>query len=75
MDRVMPEMDGTVCIEKIVEMDPKANIVIISGYNDSGPNGIDDKVRGVIKGYLTKPFKVDELSHVISRALQDRSRQ
>ena len=74
MDRVMPEMDGTVCIEKIVEMDPKANIVIISGYNDSGPNGIDDKVKGLIKGYLTKPFKVDELSHVISRALQDRSR-
>ncbi|MEJ2725908.1 MAG: ATP-binding protein [Deltaproteobacteria bacterium] len=74
MDRVMPEMDGSVCIEKIVEMDPKANIVIISGYNDTGPDGIDDKLKGLVKGYLTKPFKAHELSDVISKALGDRSR-
>jgi signal transduction histidine kinase/pSer/pThr/pTyr-binding forkhead associated (FHA) protein/ActR/RegA family two-component response regulator len=74
MDRVMPEMDGSVCIEKIVEMDPKANIVIISGYNDSGPDGIDEKTKGLVKGYLTKPFKAHELSDVISQALGDRTR-
>jgi len=73
MDRVMPDMDGSVCIEKIVEMDPQASIVIISGYNDSGPDGIDEKIKGLIKGYLTKPFKADELSDVISRALQNRT--
>jgi signal transduction histidine kinase/pSer/pThr/pTyr-binding forkhead associated (FHA) protein/ActR/RegA family two-component response regulator len=74
MDRVMPDMDGSVCIEKIVEMDPQANIVIISGYNDTGPDGIDDKLKRLVKGYLTKPFKANELSDVISRALEDRSK-
>jgi signal transduction histidine kinase/ActR/RegA family two-component response regulator len=72
MDRVMPDMDGSACIEKIVEMDPNANIVIISGYNDSGPDGIDQKIKRLVKGYLTKPFKAHELSDVISRALESR---
>jgi signal transduction histidine kinase/ActR/RegA family two-component response regulator len=75
MDRVMPDMDGSVCIEKIVEMDPQANIVIISGHNDSGPDGIDENLKGLVKGYLTKPFKAHELSEVISKALENSTRR
>lgn len=69
MDRSMPELDGIACIRRILEMDPAAKIVIVSGYDDLGPNGIDDDVRRIIKGYLTKPCGMEALSQAIALAL------
>ncbi len=71
MDRGMPEMDGATCIKKIMEMDPKARIVIISGYQETGANGIDDNVRSLIKGYLTKPCGAEKLSLMLSQVLEE----
>jgi CheY-like chemotaxis protein/two-component sensor histidine kinase len=72
MDRVMPKMDGIACARKIIAKDPKAKIIIISGYEDSGPRGIDEEARDWIAGYLVKPCNIDELGHMISRALDNR---
>jgi CheY-like chemotaxis protein len=69
MDRGMPKMDGITCARKIVEKDPKARIIIVSGYEESGPNGIDESTKHLIKGYITKPCGMGELSQAISRAL------
>ena len=70
IDRSMPELDGIACIKKIMKNDPKARIVIISGYEQSGQNGIDQDVKKMIKGYLTKPCGVRDLSRMIYRALE-----
>ena len=69
MDRGMPKMDGITCARKIVEKDPEAKIIIVSGYEESGPNGIDEGTKHLIKGYVTKPCGMGELSQAISRAL------
>jgi signal transduction histidine kinase/pSer/pThr/pTyr-binding forkhead associated (FHA) protein/ActR/RegA family two-component response regulator len=69
MDRGMPKMDGVTCARRIVERDPLARIIMVSGYEETGPNGIDGLAKNVIKGYLTKPCRMEELSEVISRAL------
>jgi CheY-like chemotaxis protein len=69
MDRGMPKMDGITCARKIVEKDPKARIIMVSGYEVSGPNGIDESTKHLIKGYITKPCGMGELSQAISRAL------
>jgi signal transduction histidine kinase/CheY-like chemotaxis protein len=69
MDRSMPEMDGVACIKRIMDMDPKSKIIIISGYNDSGQNGIEESVRKNIKGYITKPCDMKELSRALFDAL------
>jgi signal transduction histidine kinase/ActR/RegA family two-component response regulator len=69
MDRGMPKMDGITCARKIVEKDPQARIIIVSGYEESGPNGIDESAKNLIKGYITKPCGMGELSQAISRAL------
>jgi two-component system chemotaxis response regulator CheY len=66
----MPEMDGISCIKEIVRIDPQARIVIVSGYHDVGPDGIDQDVREMIRGYITKPVDLSELADAISRALQ-----
>jgi CheY-like chemotaxis protein len=69
MDRNMPEMDGIACIRQILQADSTAKIVIVSGYEQSGPDGIDQTVRDSIKGYLTKPCGIEDLSQMISKAL------
>ena len=69
MDRGMPKMDGITCARKIVEKDPEAKIIIVSGYEESGANGIDESAKNLIKGYVTKPCGMGELSQAISRAL------
>ena len=69
MDRSMPGMDGVTCINELIRIDHKAKIIIVSGYEESGPDGIDDQVRGRIKGYITKPCGIEELSHILAEAL------
>jgi CheY-like chemotaxis protein len=69
MDRNMPEIDGLSCIKQIIKADPNARIVIVSGYEESGQNGIDIDVKSMIKGYLTKPCGTEELSRMLSQVL------
>jgi CheY-like chemotaxis protein len=71
MDRNMPEMDGLSCIKQIMESDPNAKIIIVSGYEESGQDGIDAGIRHLIKGYLTKPCGTEELSRMLSKVLEN----
>ena len=70
LDRSMPEMDGSTFISEITKTDPDVRIIIISGYEETGPDGIDEDVKNLIRGYLTKPFKVEELSRTLAQALK-----
>jgi PAS domain S-box-containing protein len=67
MDRNMPEMDGIICTEEIIKSDPEAKIILISGYDEVGINGIDPAVKQMIAGYITKPIDMVELSLILSR--------
>ncbi len=69
MDRNMPEMDGISCIREIMKLDPDAKIIIVSGYESSGPNGIGEDVKHMIRGYLTKPCGMNKLSRTLSEVL------
>ncbi len=70
IDRNMPEMDGIQCIEHLLKLDPDAKIIIISGYESDGSNGISDDIRKTIKGYLTKPCNAIELSNMVYDVLE-----
>ena len=67
LDRNMPGMDGITCAGKIIELDPAAKIILISGYDKQGPNGIDYKTGDYVKGYLTKPIDIVQLSRILGR--------
>lgn len=69
IDRNMPGMDGLSCVQEMIRLDPNARVMIISGYHDVGPDGIDDDMRQAIRGYLVKPFNIEELARAISQAL------
>ncbi len=69
LDRNMPGMDGLKCARRILEYDPEARLVLISGYDEGGPSGIDDMTKALIKGYLTKPINMEEVSQTIRKVL------
>ena len=69
LDRNMPEMDGVSCSEKIMDYDPNAKILIISGYDQDGPSGINGEKKRLIKGYLTKPIEMGRLSEELAQVL------
>jgi CheY-like chemotaxis protein len=71
MDRNMPEMDGITCAAKIIEQDPNAKIILISGYDEKGLTGIDFQTKKLIKGYITKPFDLEELSRLLGRLFSE----
>jgi len=70
MDRNMPGMDGLTCTREIMKLNPKARVIIISGYEESGANGIDQVAKTMIFGYMTKPCSIQELSGAIAGALR-----
>jgi two-component system NtrC family sensor kinase len=63
LDRNLPEMDGLTCCEEILKHDPRAKIVILSGYDEAG---MEEDKRRLIKGYLTKPVEITQLTRVLS---------
>jgi PAS domain S-box-containing protein len=66
MDRNMPGMDGLTASKHILSIDPEARIVLVSGYDEEGPDGIDDNIRSLINGYITKPFDIKEISRILT---------
>jgi len=69
MDRNMAGMDGITCGKKIMENDPNAKILILSGYDPGSSQQVDRQAWKWIKDYLTKPVDMIELSHVLARVL------
>jgi len=66
-DVVMPEMNGSQLVEKVLEARPTIRVLFMSGYTD-------DEVmrRGVIDGqtaFLQKPFTPDLLAHKVREVL------
>ncbi len=67
MDIVMPKMNGLLAMKEIFEMDPKANIVVVTAL------GHEPLVRQALKlgakDFVIKPFKVDQLVQAIENVL------
>ncbi|UCE55590.1 MAG: response regulator [Desulfobacterales bacterium] len=69
LDINMPEMGGFICAEKLLDIDPAAKIAFISGYEMNGLDGLKDRVKDSIRGYLTKPAALPELSSLLYQVL------
>jgi len=70
LDWKMPHMDGATCAKKILENDPAARILIITGHQQTAKNKIDAGLRKTIKGIILKPCDLKKLSRVIPKALR-----
>ena len=67
MDFEMPKINGIKCAECILQIDPQACIVMISGSNHEG---LSEKAsESGISAFIKKPFKAQQLSLVINTLL------
>ena len=69
LDRSMPDMDGMTGAAKMIDLDPDAKIIIMSGYEADGPSGIDGEEEKLLKGYITKPVDMGKLSRLLADIL------
>ena len=65
MDIVMPGADGIYALEKIMEFDPDAKIVVVSALNQT--KYISEAIRKGAQDFIVKPFMPDQLQQTMAR--------
>lgn len=71
VDFRMPEMDGLQLLKKIRELEPEAQVIVMTAYTD-----METTVTAMKLGaydFLSKPFNIDECLLLISRGLNTRN--
>jgi PAS domain S-box-containing protein len=71
LDLMMPGMGGMRCLEKILEIDPHAKVVISTGY--SFASSPEQNIERSPRGYLSKPFDIRDMLKVVREVLDERS--
>jgi CheY-like chemotaxis protein len=67
LDLIMPEMDGNRCLREILRINPKAKVIIASGYTLDGRSG---GILGVgAKGIVEKPYSMRQLLNRVRTVL------
>jgi len=69
LDITMPGMDGLTCLDKIIEINPEARVLIISALRDKA-TAIDAIKRGA-SGFLCKPINPPELKEAFKLLIED----
>ncbi|MFN3286237.1 MAG: PAS domain S-box protein, partial [bacterium] len=69
LDMTMPGLSGTQTFDALRALDPRARILLTSGYTQE--RAARDAVARGAKGFLQKPFLISELAARVREALQD----
>lgn len=67
LDMIMPEMTGSQAFYHLKELDPDVNVLLSSGY--VGEEEVQQLLRHGAKGFLEKPYTIDELARRMRRIL------
>ncbi len=68
MDITMPEMDGIEALQKIMDMDPKAKVVVVSAMGQQSM--VIKAIKSGAKDFIVKPFEPDRVIQTVRRALE-----
>lgn len=67
LDMIMPQLSGVETFVELQHVDPKARVLIISGY--ASPESIEFILKRGGKGFVPKPFTIEELARRVRDAL------
>lgn len=71
LDINLPDVDGHELLQKILEIDPRAHVIMLSGNADQ-QNIVQAMQKGA-KGFVAKPFTKEKLFQYIDRCIQQTS--
>lgn len=70
-DLRMPKMDGMEVLKSIKDVSPDTYVIVMTAFSS-----VDSAVKAMKRGaydYISKPFKMDEMTMIIKRALEEKS--
>ncbi|MGC8827222.1 MAG: PAS domain-containing hybrid sensor histidine kinase/response regulator [Anaerolineae bacterium] len=68
LDLSMPGVSGREVLAQLLEMAPQARVLIASGYA-AGSQAVQGLLEAGARGYITKPYQLDELLRAIRQTL------
>jgi CheY-like chemotaxis protein len=68
LDMIMPQMSGRDVFRAIRSISPRAKVVLASGFSDR--QAVQDLEQEGLYGFLQKPYRIAQLSGIISEAIQ-----
>lgn len=69
-DMAMPKLGGLDTLTALKNIDPKIEVIIVTGFATL-ENAVESMKRGAYD-FITKPFQVEDLARLVSRALEKR---
>jgi len=67
LDLIMPQMGGIECLEKLLQIDPNAKVIIASGHLPE--DAARESIRRNAKGFVGKPYELKELLQEVREVL------
>lgn len=68
MDITMPDMDGIVATQQILNVFPKALIIMVTAHGQE--QMVIESIEAGAKGYILKPIKADKLADMIAQVYE-----
>ena len=69
MDITMPDMDGITAVQKIIEIDSSANIIMVTSHGQEAM--VMNALKAGAKGYILKPVSPEKLKESIGKIFND----
>jgi PAS domain S-box-containing protein len=69
LDLIMPEMGGRECLDELLGLDPKAKVLMASGYSANGPT--KEALEAGAKGFIRKPYEAKDLFRIVREVLDE----
>jgi len=69
LDQRLPDMEGIEVCRKILEMDPRSKVILVTAY--ATVRCAVDAIKAGAFNYLSKPFELDELLHIMDLAVKN----
>jgi DNA-binding NtrC family response regulator len=67
IDMIMPVLGGRDCFREIKAMNPDVRAILSTGFSLDGT--VQEIMDEGIIGFIQKPYRLDELSNVVSKAI------
>ncbi|AKB26707.1 Chemotaxis regulator - transmits chemoreceptor signals to flagelllar motor components CheY [Methanosarcina sp. MTP4] len=68
MDIILPDMEGTKTLQKLLDLDPEAKVVMCSSLGQKAV--VMESIKIGAKDFIVKPFEPDKVLEVIKKVIE-----